>query len=384
LSLYVLKMTGSGTSFAINILIGMFPKIFLSPFAGVLSDRANRKKMTVILDMISGLAVFTLIGLTSMYGLKIIFIYITGFLLSSINAFYDTALTASLPNLVRNEKLMKINSLSSTSTALSGMISPVLAGIIYSLAPIKLFLILNGISFLISSVLEMRVDFNLNRTLDEYSKATLSLTTVKNEMKEVMVFFKNQKTMYSLLKYVLMINLFLSASITVVYPYIINKVLKLDSSLFGAFQSFYFVGMILCSIVLGSKKEKEIKMKNLARGLASIGVIILIIGIPSIGTSILTIKPILIIYNSVLLFLLGVVLISINTPMMVLIQKMTPENLRGRTTGVLGTLTNGITPLGILLAGFLIDKMHPIYILIFSGLWIITTAVRMNKNELTF
>jgi DHA3 family macrolide efflux protein-like MFS transporter len=381
LSLYILKVTGSGSFFAINVLLGMLPRIVLGPFAGILADRVNRKKLTVLFDILSGLIVFAFLGLSSFYGLRLIFIYVTGFILSVINVFYDTSLTSSLPNLVRDEKLMKINSYTNLATSLSGVLSPILAGVIYGFVPINIFLIVNGASFIFSSILEVFIDFNLNKTLEAFSKAAMTFSVFKMELKEVLDFVKEQEVMYSFLKYVLMINLFLSASMGVVYPYIINKVLGMSSAQYGTFQGFYFIGMIVCSIVIGNQKEKNKKVKSLAVSLATLGALLILIAVPTIGFSIFKIKPILMGYNISLLFTLGVILISINTPMLVAMQRLTPENLRGRITGILGTLAGGITPLGIILAGLLIDKLHPFIILSVSGVCIIIAAIRMYKSK---
>jgi DHA3 family macrolide efflux protein-like MFS transporter len=381
LSLYILKVTGSGSSFAINVLLGMLPRIVLGPFAGILADRVNRKKLTVLFDILSGLIVFSFLGLSSFYGLRIIFIYVTGFILSVINVFYDTSLTSSLPNLVRDEKLMKINSYTNLATSLSGVLSPILAGVIYGFVPINIFLIVNGASFIFSSILEVFIDFNLNKTLEAFSKAAMTFSVFKMELKEVLTFVKEQEVMYSFLKYVLMINLFLSASMGVVYPYIINKVLGMSSAQYGTFQGFYFIGMIVCSIVIGNQKEKNKKVKSLAVSLATLGALLILIAVPTIGFSLFKIKPILMGYNILLLFTLGVILISINTPMLVAMQRLTPENLRGRITGILGTLSGGIAPLGIILAGLLIDKLPPFIILSVSGVCIIIAAMRMYKSK---
>jgi MFS family permease len=381
LSLYILKVTGSGSSFAINVLLGMLPRIVLGPFAGILADRVNRKKLTVLFDILSGLIVFAFLGLSSFYGLRIIFIYVTGFILSVINVFYDTSLTSSLPNLVRDEKLMKINSYTNLATSLSGVLSPILAGVIYGFVPINIFLIVNGASFIFSSILEVFIDFNLNKTLEAFSKAAMTFSVFKMELKEVLDFVKEQEVMYSFLKYVLMINLFLSASMGVVYPYIINKVLGMSSAQYGTFQGFYFIGMIVCSIVIGNQKEKNKKVKSLAVSLATLGALLILIAVPTMGFSIFKIKPILMGYNILLLFTLGVILISINTPMLVAMQRLTPENLRGRITGILGTLSGGIAPLGIILAGLLIDKLHPFIILSVSGVCIIIASMKMYKSK---
>lgn len=381
LSLYILKLTGSGVSFAINVLIGTLPRIVLGPFAGIIADRVNRKKLTIVFDIISGVVVFALLGLSSIYGLKVSFIYVTGFILSTINTFYDTSISSALPNLVRDKKLLKINSYSQVSGSVSGILSPILAGLIYGLVPIKLFLIVNGISFIFSAFLEMAINFNLNSQLENTSKGDMSFGAFKEDIKEVLSFLKKQKVMASLLKYVLMINLFLGAAMSVVYPYVINKVLRMSSSEFGTFQGFYFIGMILASIIMGSKKEKSKTVKNLAFELMLIGIILILIGVPTLNSYVFKSNVILVFYNIVLLFSLGVVLIKINTPIIVSMQRLTPENLRGRLMGVLGTLTGGITPIGILLAGVLIDKVHPFIILLFSGISIILAALPMARNK---
>ncbi|GKX68285.1 MFS transporter [Inconstantimicrobium mannanitabidum] len=381
LSLYILKVTGSGGSFAINVLIAMLPRIILGPFAGIIADRIDRKKLTITFDALSGIITFGLLGLSSIYGLKIEFIYITSLLLAIINIFYDTSLTSSMPNLVTDKKLMKINSYCSTSTAVSGILAPVLAGVIYGLIPINIFLILNGISFFFSSAIEMFINFNFNSSLETSSKTPMTLTVFKNEIKEVLQFVREQKIIYELIKYVLLINFFFNASIGVVYPYIINNVLKMSSAQYGTFQAFYFVGMIIASIILGNKKEKGNGLKNLAFGLGTTGVVFMLLGIQVINLSIFKINFVLCAYNVILLFIMGVALITVNTPLMVTLQRMTPENLRGRITGIIGTLSGGIAPLGIIITGLIIDRVSPLIILLISGGTIVLAAVHMKRNN---
>ncbi|MDP4143318.1 MAG: MFS transporter [Bacillota bacterium] len=381
LSLYILKVTGSGTSFAINVLIGMIPKIILGPFAGILSDRVSRKKLTVTLDIISGLVVLGLLFLSSLYGLRIVFIYVVSLILSTINVFYDTALTSSLPNLVDNDKLMKINAFSSVSTSLSGILSPVAAGIIFGLVPIYYFLIIDALSFFFSSSLESFMNFNLNKALDCSTKAAMSIETFKSEMTETFLFVKKQKIMYSLFKYSLILNFFLVASISVVYPYIINTMLRMSSSQFGILQTFVSIGILISSIIIGNRKEKEKKLKTTSLGLGAIGLILILGGIPTLSLSIFKMVSIEFSYYIILFFLLGFILILINTPILVSIQRLTPENLRGKITGILGTLSGGIAPLGVFLAGILMDKIHPFIILLASGGFIIASAIILLNSR---
>ena len=59
LSMYVLEQTGSASVFAGLLALSMLPTILLSPFGGILADRANRRNIMVALDALSGLSVLT-------------------------------------------------------------------------------------------------------------------------------------------------------------------------------------------------------------------------------------------------------------------------------------------------------------------------------------
>lgn len=379
LALYILKATGSGTSFAINVLIGLLPRILIGPFAGILADRVDKKKLTVTLDFLSGGIMFLLVGFSGFFGLKILFIYAANLLLSIINIFYDTTMTSAIPNLVSSQKLIKINSFSTSASSIAGILSPVIAGIIYGFVSIHLFLIVNGISFIISSVLELKIDFKFNLGDRTQKSTSMSFHSVKLDFVEAWNFIKEQKGILQLLKYMLIINFFFHALISVIYPYLINHVLHLASTQYGTFQAFYFVGMIITSILIGSRKEK--KNVNIGKGIVLTGIIAFLIGLPSLGIPLLNNGIVITIYNIVLIFTMGVALTSINIPAMVAIQRMAPDSIRGRVMGVLGILTAGIAPLGIVFTGLIIDKIHPFILLSFIGVSITATGLSLFRKK---
>ena len=56
-SMYVLDATGSAGTFSLIVALSMLPMIALSPLGGVLADRADRRRIMVALDALSGLTV---------------------------------------------------------------------------------------------------------------------------------------------------------------------------------------------------------------------------------------------------------------------------------------------------------------------------------------
>ncbi|MEW8975341.1 MAG: MFS transporter, partial [Exiguobacterium sp.] len=59
--LTVLRETSSGFQFALVLLAGSVPRILLSPIAGVLADRWNRKRIIVTTESLSALVLFGLL-----------------------------------------------------------------------------------------------------------------------------------------------------------------------------------------------------------------------------------------------------------------------------------------------------------------------------------
>ena len=55
IGLYVLKITGSGQTFAATLMFGVLPRVILGPFIGNLTDRINKKLLVVGSDIFSGL-----------------------------------------------------------------------------------------------------------------------------------------------------------------------------------------------------------------------------------------------------------------------------------------------------------------------------------------
>lgn len=170
ISLYVLSITGSGLSFSLTLALSTLPRVIFGPISGVIADRVDRKKMVVAMDIISGLVVIGLFSLSIIDELRLVYIYSTTFLLSTCSIFFNTPLTASLPNIVDDENLTRINSLSQTIESISSIAGPFIGGIVYAIMDIKTFLVINGISFIISGISELFIDFKLNsrgRVLEE-------------------------------------------------------------------------------------------------------------------------------------------------------------------------------------------------------------------------
>ncbi|NBI05520.1 MFS transporter [Senegalia massiliensis] len=388
ISLYILRTTGSGTSFALSILLSMVPRIILSPIAGSIADKRDRKKIVVSLDILSGIIVLGLVAISSIYGLKLVFIYTTTFLLSVVNTFFDVTIGAAIPNLVSDKKLVKINSYTQASTSLSAIMGPILGGLAYGLVSLKLFLIINGFSFICSAISEFFINFKYNirdnNEQDEESEDTEISEGIKSLFKQInegVQFIRDIKPIYSLMKFALLFNLLINSTLAVIMPFIINDTLKMSSTQFGVIEGSFSLGVLVTSIIVGNLPEREKKFKILVIGTAMMGLMLIFIGVPTIGGLKYLNNQIHFIYFIIVMMTFSIFMILVNIPISVAMQRMTPDKMMGRVMGTMNTLAGGIAPLGVIISGLLLDSVKPYIIPIISGSIIIIASLIMSKNK---
>ncbi|MEC3459985.1 MFS transporter, partial [Bacillus thuringiensis] len=144
---YVLQITGSALNFAISLILGTIPMIVMNPFAGVIADKVDKKKLVICMDLLSGLLLITVYILSSYYGLNLFIIYTTTFLMTVFTTFFGIGLEAVKPNMVTKELLMSINSISKIIDSIYLILGPMLGGIVFSVFDMKTFININGITF---------------------------------------------------------------------------------------------------------------------------------------------------------------------------------------------------------------------------------------------
>ncbi|MBC6974100.1 MFS transporter [Bacillus sp. Xin] len=364
MGLYVLKTTGSGVGFAITLICGSIPRMICGPIAGAVADRVNRRWLVIGADLLSSVIMFTMFALSTLFGLSLLFIYVSAALLSICASFYSVSFTASIPTLVNSERIQQASSLNQTATALSTILAPVIGGMVFGLFSMKFFFLLNGITFFLAVIVQLFIAFDLYNVQGEQDKAHFL-----SSIKEGFSYVKRRDDMYTMLKVFIWVNFFGSA-LFVALPYIIIQNLRLPSQQLGIVEGMLAVGMLVASVILSMRKE----MNNLFRAVR-IGLLILA------GLYLFTVFPLLVtipktisfIYYIIFMLIFGMTSISINVPLQVYVQKTTDSQYLGRVFGLIETISTAITPLGIILYGFLLDIMPTSIVMIISaiGVWMV-------------
>ena len=139
--------TGTITQFALTILFMYLPKVIISPFAGVIVDRWNRRSAMIMSDLGTGLITIAILFLVWTDNLAVWHIYLALVASSSFNAFQQPAYTAAIAQLVSPKNLSRANGMVQASFAIAKIASPAIAGLLLNYFGLKTILSIDIVTF---------------------------------------------------------------------------------------------------------------------------------------------------------------------------------------------------------------------------------------------
>jgi MFS family permease len=150
LGVWLYQDTGSATLFAIANFIWFLPSVLVSPVAGVLSDRWDRRWVMILADVMAGLATLFIGLMVFTDNLQVWQIYLTSFLLSTANTFQWPAYSAATTLMVPKKHLGRASGMTQLGDAISSLVTPALAGAMYVTVGLKLILMIDIATFLVA------------------------------------------------------------------------------------------------------------------------------------------------------------------------------------------------------------------------------------------
>lgn len=128
LGVWAYQNSGSVTQYALIGLFAALPALLLSPIAGALIDRFDRRKLMILADAGTGLTTLAIVVLYTTGWLQVWHLYITTAVSAVCGAFQMPAFSAASTLLVSKEQYGKASGLRQLGMAVAQLVSPLLAG----------------------------------------------------------------------------------------------------------------------------------------------------------------------------------------------------------------------------------------------------------------
>lgn len=367
---FVLDLTGSGTTTGIIMLLSTLPGVIVGPFSGVVADRISRKFLIVSMDIIRGLVAIWLAWTVYTGIAGFLHISIATVLIALSSTFFNPAVSATIPNIVDDRNLQQANSYEHFSMNLTQIIGAALGGFLIALTGVAGVFLINGASYLISAFSEMFISIP---PLKENPETRISFF---QDLKFGASYLYQHKDIFSLFSIAILLNFFCAGLFIVGFPFLFKEVLQVSSRLFGLTQSVFSAGALIGALIMGSIPEIKNHYRILIISLGVSSIITIFMGIP-VTPPVLNTFNLLTIYFVllILLFLDGINNAIINVPISVLLQRLIPDELRGRIFGLLGAFCQGLIPISIALAGYLLDRIDISILIIASGIFCLLITI---------
>jgi DHA3 family macrolide efflux protein-like MFS transporter len=175
LGVWVYKSTGSVTQFSLILLSAMLPCILISPVAGALVDRWNRRWCMIVSDSGAGITTAVLALLLATGSLEIWHIYLAVSLSSVFKAFQLPAYTASTSMLIPKKYLPRASCVVRSGEACAQLISPLLGGVLLGIVQLQGVILIDLATFLFALTTLLLVRFPNTKTaaVSEDGKASI-------------------------------------------------------------------------------------------------------------------------------------------------------------------------------------------------------------------
>ena len=247
LSLYLLDLTGSAGIFSAILALSMVPVVLISPIAGMLADRGNKKRLMIGLDSLSALLLLVYVWIVFNGQDHVLVIATVMVLLSTISTIYQPVVNTCVPLIVSRDHLVRANAIIQQVASLSQFLGPILAGLLYGFFGITGVVIINLVSFLFSALLELFLEIPHQRREGQQSFKAAFMT----DMKESYHYLRHENLIVCrMLLFSGFYNLFLVPVFSVATPYLIKVTFALSSEVYGWAEGMIALGMIVGGFII--------------------------------------------------------------------------------------------------------------------------------------
>jgi DHA3 family macrolide efflux protein-like MFS transporter len=375
---WVTLETGSELILGLASLAGFGPMVILSPIAGTIADRINRKLVIVISDTV--IAIITAVAIYLFYAEKfsITWLFIVLVIRSIGDSFHNTVVVSILPTMVPDKLISRINGLNYLTNAIIRIAGPAIAAGLLILFRTVDLMWADIVSFVIALILIIKVDIpHVETELHKGDKIHM-FADLKDAFKTIL----NTKGLLAIGIMLIVVNLFFTPFSTML-PLFIYKThggIETDYALvIFFFQAGIIAGSLFMSIFKGFKKKGWVSYFAI---IWTFIILTTIYFIPEGSSNLFWLIGIQ--------FFLGTIVHPvINVSILSSIQLVIPKEKLGRASGLIATEVSNVQPLSMIFAGGFGALIGIRYVYLMSGIlgivicsliWFLTKARNFDKQ----
>ena len=371
---WMTKATGSATVLATATLVATLPGVILGPLAGVFVDRWNRRWIIIVADGVGALGAAVLMGLFWMGTIQLWHVYVITFVRALAGTFHFATEQASLSLMVPQEQLARVAGLNQMIQGVNMVVAPPLGALLLELLSLHGMMAVDVVTALLAIGLVFIITIPQPTSMPIHERLSI-LADLRTGLRYIW----HWPGLFLGLCLSSLLNFLLNPAFSLL-PILVTNHFHGEAFQFATLNTTLGLGFIVGGVLLGVWGGFKRRIYTAVTGIAGM----------SIGTLLIALAP----ADGYWMAVAGIAIFGLlnpiaNGPFMAIMQAVVAPEMQGRFFTVLNTMSQGMAPLGLLLAGPVSDAfgvqiwflIGSIGLLVISGLFFFTPALRNLEDH---
>jgi MFS transporter, DHA3 family, macrolide efflux protein len=343
LGIWVYQNTNSVTLLALILLSATLPSSLISPVAGLLVDRWQRRWVMIISDFGAGLSTLAIALLLFVGKLEAWHICLALAVSSGFSAFQVPAYSAATTLLVPKQYLDRASGMIQLGRGIAQMLSPILGGLLLVTIQLQGIILIDFLSFLFGVIPLLLVSFPEPKATNTNHPQTIRKSSPLQEVISGWNYITARPGLLGLLLFFTTSNLLVGAVEVLIRPLVLSFT---SPAVLGIMTSAAGMGLLIGSLIISTRGGPQ-RLINSVIGFQLLG------GFCILGAGLRASIPLITL--AAFLFFLGWPII--NACAQVIFQKKVALDVQGRVFAIRQMIADASFPLAYIVAGPLADKV---------------------------
>jgi MFS family permease len=346
LAIWVFLETGSATQLALIVLSSSLPLLLMSPFAGALVDRWDRRVAMMVSDAGAAGATLVAIGLIASGRLEVWHLYLTLAFAGGFQAFQFPAYSAAVTVLVHPDHYARASGLVQLAGSVGSIVAPALAAVVVVQFGLGVIFVIDLVTFGVAMLTLLFVRFPAHKPAETLGRGVGALL---REARRGLDFVTQRPGLLIILISFTIVNFAFAFQTVLQVPLLLSLTSEATA---GAVVSIGAVGLLAGSLFVSITGRPRDRLLGLYTGIGAMGAGLLLVGL----------RP------SLVVIVLGAVLLNMSHPAagagsQAIWQAKVPPEMQGRVFAIRQMSAISSSPVAYLTAGWLADSVfEPLFV----------------------